>query len=366
MPLVNPRLERLEPYSPGLSADFVAQKYNIPPTQVVKLASAENPYGPSPKAMDAMCAGIDQVSLYPEWTADALRRKIGSRFDVPADHVICGAGETEIISCIVRAFADPGAELLMHEPTFPIYHLTAVAEGRTPVFVPMGDDFVQDVDALVRAATDRTQVVFITSPHNPTGKVVDPDGVRRVATALPHALVVLDEAYIHYSDQASGIPLVHELPNLIVLRTFSKVYGLAGLRVGFGVAQPGVVRQLLRIKPTWNVGFLQVAGAIAALDDDAHVARTVSAIVPMREYLTQRINALGRFQVVSGSQANFVLVRITDPDLDSTQVFERLLRLGVIVKDCSISYRGLGKRFIRVDVSLRPQMDRFLDALAEV
>jgi histidinol-phosphate aminotransferase len=179
-------------------------------------------------------------------------------------------------------------------------------------------------------------------------------------------LVVLDEAYIHFSGTEGGIHLVKEFPNLIALRTFSKVYGLAGLRVGFGIADPEIIKPMMHLKPTWNMGTLQVSGAIAALGDDEHVAKTVAAIKEMRAYVLGQLRQLNRFSVVGEPSSNFFLLRIENSGLSSTTVFAELLKRGVIVKDGSVSFIGLGNNHLRIDVSLKKQMDRLIWALTDI
>ncbi len=190
--------------------------------------------------------------------------------------------------------------------------------------------------------------------------------VRRIAEAAPHALVVLDEAYVHYSGGPGYIHLAHDYPHLMVLRTFSKAFGLAGLRVGFGIGEAGLIDALLAVKPTWNMGQLQIVGAVAALDDHAHIEHTVTRVVAGRAHAQRRFEELERFRMVPDSRSNFFLIEILDPDIDSTQVFDGLLERGVIVKDGSVSFRGLDKRFMRADANLEPHMDRLVDALADL
>ena len=190
--------------------------------------------------------------------------------------------------------------------------------------------------------------------------------VRRIIEAAPHALVVLDEAYVHYSETPGYIHLAQEYDHVAVLRTFSKVFGLAGLRIGFGVAPRPVIDALLAVKTTWNMGQLQIAGGIAALDDHEHLDRTISTIVESRAYVQGRFEELDRFRMVPGSRSNFFLVEILDPDTDSTRVFEGLLERGVIVKDGSVSFRGLQKRFLRSDANVKVHMDHLVDALDDL
>ncbi len=364
----NPVLIEREPYTPGLSRHHVAELTGLPLDAVAKLGSAENPFGPSPMAKAAVEGSIDILDIYPSWTSESLRIAIAGRYGLKADQVVCGAGETEVIATIIRTFSKPGESVLMMEPCFPIYHMYAENDGRVPAYVPLAADFTLPIEAYVEKLRSlRPAIAFITNPHSPSGRFMTEGEIRRICDAGGDTLIVLDEAYIHFTETDGGIDLLPSYPNLIVLRTFSKAFGLAGLRIGFGAAAASVIQPLLNAKPTWNLGQAQAAGGIAALKDDAHVDRTVSMIVEMRGYVAQRLSGLRAFRMVPQSRANFFLVEILDTDrFDSTSVFEALLRRGVIVKDGSVSFRGLGKRFLRVDVSLQRYMDSFADALAEI
>lgn len=363
--LSNPQLGTKEAYVPGLTQEYVAKTYGIPIGDVAKLGSAENPFGPSPKAAEVVKAAL-KIENYPDWTARALREKIAQKYGYAPEQVICGAGETEIISWIIRVFSAQGDKVLMFVPAFPIYHMTAENERRTPVYVGMGDDLDFKWDDYLAAIGDDVRIVFLTNPHSPTGRLIPEARIREVCKKASNQLVVLDEAYIHFSGTEGGIHLVKEFPNLIVLRTFSKVFGLAGLRVGFGIADSKIITPMMHLKPTWNMGSLQVNGAIAALDDNEHLRKTVSAIDEMRAYVLGELRKLNRFSVVGEPRSNFFLLRIEDETLSSTTVFEELLKRGVIVKDGSVSFIGLGKKYLRIDVSLKKQMDRLVWALTDI
>lgn len=363
-----PSLRNDESYTPGLPREYVARKYGIALDDVAKLGSAENPFGPSPRAAEAVEEARANLSIYPEWTAGRLREAIAEKYGFDANCVACGAGETEIISFVIRAFTAAGDAVLMHEPCFPIYHIFAENEGRRPVYVPMGEDFDPVFDRYIEAIDESgARIAFITNPHSPSGRLMPETEIRRVCEAVPDTLIVLDEAYIHYTQTPGGIELTRNHDNLIVLRTFSKAYGLAGLRLGFAIAaNTALISPLINIKPTWNLGQMQIAGGVAAIGDDAHVDRTVATIVEMRDYITGRLSGLNRFRMVPGSRSNFFLLEIVDEDLDSTALFNALLERGVIVKDGSISFRGLGRRYLRIDVSLKKHMDRLADALRDI
>ena len=363
--LSNPALRSKEAYVPGLSRDYVARTYGIPSADVAKLGSAENPLGPSPKAEAAVKTAMN-LEVYPDWTAAALRAKIAAKYSYAPEQVICGAGETEILSWIIRGFARSGDKVLMFVPAFPIYHMIAEAEGRVPVYIGMGEELDFRWDDYLAAISEDVRIVFLTNPHSPTGRLIPEQRIREVCEKATNQLVVLDEAYIHFTQTNGGMKLVAEYPNLIVLRTFSKAFGLAGLRVGFGIAATAVIEPMMHLKPTWNMGQLQIAGAAAALDDDEFVQKTVATIVEMRAYVIDKLAKLNRFSVVGQPQSNFFLLRIEDDGLDSTRLFNELLKRGVIVKDGSVSFIGLGKRYLRIDVSLKPHMDRLLWALSDI
>jgi histidinol-phosphate aminotransferase len=365
----NVALIQNEPYTPGLSREYVAQKFGIAIDEVAKLGSAENPFGPSPKAAAAIENGRAKIDLYPEWTSRALRAAIAKKYGFEEDCVVCGSGETEVISFIIRTYAGAGDAILMYEPCFPIYHMFAENEGRVPVYVPMGPDFALVVDAYIaRLRQVEPKIAFLTNPHSPSGRFMEEHEIRAICEAGSNeTLIVLDEAYIHFTQTPGSMHLTREYPNLIVLRTFSKAFGLAGLRLGFGIAaNKDLITPLINIKPTWNLGHMQVEGGIAAIGDDEHVDKTVGMIVEMRRYVTEKLTGLNRFRMVPASRSNFFLIEITDENLDSTTAFEQLLRRGVIVKDGSVSFRGLGKRYMRVDVSHKVHMDRLVWALKEI
>ena len=355
-------------YVPGLSAEYVSRKYNVPLEDIAKLASAENPHGASPKAMEAVARIPERLYLYPDWTAKPLREAIGRKYGFDRDNVVCGSGETEVISMVIRAFAKPDEPILMHELCFPLYRIYANCEGRRPIYAPMGTDFDMQMDQYVELLKQKPKIAFITSPHNPSGRLVDEMDVRRVCeSAHESTLVVLDEAYIHYSETEGGMHLLREYPNLIVLRTYSKAFGLAGLRVGFGISNNNkLIDPLRRIKPTWNMGQMQIVGGVAGTDDDEHVKRAVDTVVQMRKYTELRMAKMTSFRMVPGSRSNFFLTEILDPALGgASKVFEELLKRGVIVKDGN-DIVGLGDRYLRVDFNLKKHMDRFLWALEDI
>ncbi len=360
-------LETVESYVPGLRIPEVVSRYGVPPEKVAKLASAENPLGPSPRAVKAIELALKDLSLYPDWRSESLREAIAKHNGMKMEQVIVGCGETELISLIIRAFSQQGEEILFPLPTFPIYEQAALADRRLPVPVLMDEHFRLDPERLLQGITEKTKVVVLTSPNNPLSTVIERETMRFILDHLSsEILVLLDEAYVDYSERGTHRDLLSLYPNLIILRTFSKIYGLAGLRVGYGMAHEVIVQALMKTKPVWNIGNLVSAGASAALEDRDHYEKTRALVQQGRGYLIDRLSEFSNVSVVMRPQANFLCLRILDPTMTSTDVFEGLLRGGVITKDCSVSFKGLGNRFIRVDVSLKPKMDQFLEQLAKV
>jgi histidinol-phosphate aminotransferase len=360
-------LEPIQSYVPGMRIADVVRRYGLKAESVAKLASAENPLGPSPKAMAAIEKALNEMSLYPDWRAESLREAIGRHHGVQPERVFVGCGETELISFLIRAFSEQGDEILFPIPTFPIYEQASLVERRQPRWIEMDEDFRIDPERLLHAVTGKTRLLILTSPNNPLSTTIPGETMQYLLEHLsPQVLVLLDEAYVDYADDATKPGLLERTPNLVVLRTFSKIYGLAGLRVGFGIAHEIMVRAVMKIKPAWNMGSLAAAGAMAALDDREHYQRTRALIQENREYLLNRLADFPNVSVVMIPQANFVCIRIEASRKTSSEVFEGLLQGGVIVKDCSVSFKGLGNRYIRVDVGLKQKMDQFLAQFSKV
>ena len=360
-------LESVQTYVPGLSIPEVAHRYGVPAERVAKLASAENPLGPSPHALKAIQLALNELSLYPDWRSQSLRQAIAIHNGLNMEQVIVGCGETELISIIIRAFSEQGEEILFPIPTFPIYEQVALVERRQPVSVSMDENFRINPETLLGAVTKKTKILILTSPNNPLSTVIEREKIRFLLDHTPpEVLVLLDEAYVDYSKSGTQADLLSLYPNLVILRTFSKIYGLAGLRVGYGIAHEVIIEAILKTKPTWNIGNLASTGAIAAIEDREHYENTLSVIQEGRNYLVKRLSEFLSVSVIMEPQANFLCLRILKPNITSTAVFEGLLQGGVIVKDCSVSYKGLGNRFIRVDVSLIQKMDQFLEQLAKI
>jgi histidinol-phosphate aminotransferase len=272
---VHPDIAALSPYVPGKPIDELQRELGL--TRVIKLASNENPLGPSPKALAVINETAATLHRYPDGGAFKLRQALAHRWKVTDEQIILGNGSDEILGLLARTFLSPGDEAVMAAHTFVIYHMEVTAAHGKAVTVPL-KDWRHDVAAMAGAITDRTRLVFLCNPNNPTGTMVSAEEVAWLIARIPdHVVVVFDEAYFEYvrsSEFPDSMAWIKEGRNVIVLRTFSKIYGLAGLRIGYGVTTGEIVNLLNRVRPPFNANSIAQRAALAALDDDEHVARS--------------------------------------------------------------------------------------------
>lgn len=352
---VDPRIASLVPYSPGKPLSELERELGI--SDAVKLASNENPLGPSPAALSILSNTLETLNRYPDGGAHDLRQALADRWKVTPDHVIVGNGSDEIISLLVRAFLSPGDEAIMADHTFVMYKLSVRSGYGVPVEVPL-KDWCHDLDAMAQAVTERTRLLFLCNPNNPTGTMVTAEEVDALIARLPdHVIVVFDEAYYeyvrdpHYPD---SVQFVKQNRPAIVLRTFSKIYGLAGLRVGYGLTTPEVTAYLNRVRPPFNTNSVAQRAALAALEDEEHVTKSRTMNQAEMTTIEAGLATLGLHAVPS--QANFLYF---DTKRDGRQVFEALLRQGVIV-------RHISGPMVRVTIGRPDENQRFLQALEQV
>jgi histidinol-phosphate aminotransferase len=361
MPLVPPYVAGLAPYVPGKPIDEVEREYGV--SDVAKLASNENALGPSPLALAAVREAAAAVHRYPDGSAFHLRNALAAKLGVDPKEVFVGNGSNELIELLVRAFVLEGEEVLTSAQSFVAYKQATHALGRTLVEAPMKARFHYDLDAIKKLLSRRTKLVFLANPDNPTGTWIAEAELTPFLDAVPKdTLVVLDEAYVDFVD-APGFPdalaLRRKYPNLVVLRTYSKIYGLAGLRLGYGIARPEVVEYVGRVRAPFNVNHLAQAAGVAALDDREHVERSRAHVLEERPFLAAGLAAVGA--TVVPSQGNFVFADF--PGRPGKELFEALLREGVVVRPMA----GYGfPTAQRVTVGLRPENEKCLAALGKV
>lgn len=353
----------LDVYQPGKPIEELERELGI--SGAIKVASNENPLGPSPRAVAALPAALAQLHLYPDAGGFALRRALGTRLDLDPGAIALGNGSNDLLYQLVLATCDPTDEVLSHACAFLSYRLAAQVAGRPFVAAPTTPDLACDVDALIAAITPRTKLVVLGSPNNPTGSVLSRAGADKLLAALPaRALLVIDEAYAEYAaawpevDHVDGLALKARDRRVVVLRTFSKIYGLAGIRIGFAVADPAVIDVLGRVGRTFHVSSLAQTAAIAALDDAAHVEASARHARAAIERLRAELATAG--VRTYPSLANFVLIDCGRP---SGPVYDQLLRRGVIVRPMAMW--GLPNH-IRVSVGKEAEMPRVIATLTDV
>ncbi len=353
----------LSPYVPGKPIAELERELGL--AGIVKLASNENPHGASAQALQAMRAALDEIWLYPDGSCHALKQALSAQLGVGADCLTIGNGSNELLMLLAEAFLGSDCSAVYAQYGFAIYPLVIAATGARAIEVPaLGRDSAMplghDLTAMAAAVGGHTRLVFIANPDNPTGTWAAPAPLKRFLERAPAStLVVLDEAYFEYGRECGtedGVPWLPEHPNLVILRTFSKAYGLAGARVGYAISHPEVADVLNRLRPAFNVNSLAQAGALAALADQEHVRRAVAQSLRERERLEAGLRRLGLWSAPSA--ANFVLVQVGE---QAPQVFQRLLQQGIIVRPVG----GYGLHdCLRISVGLPAQNERLLATLA--
>lgn len=353
-------LKDLPVYQPGRPIEEVARQYGLDPDRIVKLASNENPLGPSPRAREALQRVLETVHLYPDGHAFALRQRLAAKLGVTPEHLVFGNGSNELLEFIGHVLLEPGVDVVVSQYCFAVYPLVTRMFGANLVTVP-ARNHAHDLAAMRAAITPRTRVVFLANPNNPTGTWAPAAELRAFVESIPPTvLVVLDEAYIEFlEDPPDFLPDLRTgaRPNLLLLRTFSKIYGLAGLRVGYGIGVPALIAALEKVRQPFNLNRLAQVAALAALDDEEHVQRTRRNNRQGLEQLQAGCRELGLPYIPSA--ANFLLVRVGD----GATVFEALQRQGVIV-------RPMGAydlpEWIRISVGTPEENARCLEALQKV
>jgi histidinol-phosphate aminotransferase len=356
--LVNPAVLAQPVYEPGKPIEYVARELGLDPATIIKLASNENPFGPSPRAVAAAKAAIEHSELYPDGGCYELREKLAGVRGLAPDQLIVGNGSNEIIELLAHALLGPGDEAVMGAPAFVVYKLATLLLGAKPVEVPLVNHR-HDLAAMAAAITPRTKLVFVCSPNNPTGTANTEAELLAFARALPeHVVAVFDEAYAEFVERAPDLrPLLSEGRKVVCLRTFSKIYGLASLRAGYGYASAEVISVLNRVRQPFNVNAIAQAAACAALEDREFTERCARE---NRAGLAQLEAGLRRLGVTFvPSVANFILARVGD----GARVFDALQHRGVIVRPMR-SYAM--PEWVRVSVGTREQNERFQAELGAV
>jgi histidinol-phosphate aminotransferase len=328
---------------------------------LLRMMSNESPFAPSKRVIDAIVHAAQQGNLYPTSGVD-VRRRLAARDGLDETHVVLGAGSTELIDIVVRTFVAPGEEVLLSVPTFSMYEARARVCGGIPIFVPMTDDHDFDVTGIVAGVTERTKVIFLCTPNNPTGNRISETSLRRILRlGLPTAI---DEAYHELGETPDSLThLLAEFPNAILIRTFSKAFGLAGLRLGYALAHPAVTKLLLRAKLPWNISSLTLAAGLAALDDVEEFERRMGHLRRGRDYLEAELGKLRALSVIAGD-GNFVLLDVAKVGVSAEGIVEAMLTEGVYIRSLAVHHAK--RSYVRVTVGTDEQNRRCVEAMRKV
>jgi histidinol-phosphate aminotransferase len=356
--LISKKIKEVAPYEAGKPIEEIKRQLGL--KQVIKLASNENPVGSSPKAVEAIKKSLKVINRYPDSQGFYLKKKIAKTLGLLPQNIVLGNGSDELIDMIIKAFVEPGGNVVTADTTFVEYKIVSQVNGRKVITVPLRY-FKYDLEAMRRKVDQETRVVFISNPNNPTGTYVTRQEVELFLKGLPpDVLVVLDEAYdtfIDVDDFPNGSSYIKEA-NVVVLKTFSKAYGLAGLRVGYALTRPEYTAYMETARQPFNVNLLAQAAAIAALDDKKFLKKTRKVVLEGKGYLYDALRKLGLAFVPS--VANFILI---DAGKDGVGVFREMLKYGVIIRD--MKQYGL-KNFIRVTIGTKKENERFIKVLKKI
>lgn len=355
---INHRMEikDLQPYKPGKPIEDVQREYGL--DKVIKLASNENPLGYSPKVKEAISKTMEDLSIYPDGNATKLKEKLAEFLNVSTNEILPSNGLDEMIDLVAKTYVNKGDEVIMADITFPRYIQTTEMMGGTPVIVPL-KDFTFDLDGILSKITDKTKMIWICNPNNPTATIVTEEELVNFFDKVPkNVLILYDEAYREYATSKDyphdSIKFLKDYPNLLVMRTFSKVYGLAGIRVGYTIGDKDIIENINKVRGPFNVNILALEAAIAALDDQDFVKKSYDSNLEGRNYLYEEFNKMNFFYPPSDTNHIFVNV-----GKNGQEVFVELQKRGVII-------RPMGGDFIRVSIGTRSENEIFIEKLKEV
>jgi len=353
----NGAIKDLPVYQPGRPIEEVARELGLPAADIIKLASNENPLGPSPAALAAMQKVLTNLNLYPDGNAFYLKQKLAAKLGVEPAHLVLGNGSNEIIEFVGHAYLAPGVDVVVSQYCFAIYPLVTKMFGANLITVP-AKNLGHDLPAMIKAITPKTRVVFVANPNNPTGTVVSKKELLNFANQIPaNVLLVMDEAYLEFLDDPADF--ISEIKpgrrqNVVLMRTFSKIFGLAGLRIGYGIGHPDLIATFEKIRQPFNINSIAQAGALAALDDAEHTRKTRDNNARGLKFYAEAFRALGLEFMPSA--ANFILVRVGD----GQKVFAAMQQQGVIVRPMGGYQLG---EWIRISVGTPKENERCLGAL---
>jgi histidinol-phosphate aminotransferase len=353
-------VRNIRPYKPGKPIEEVVRELGIT-DEVIKLASNENPLGPSPRAVHAMVQKISETNLYPDDNCFYLKKKMSEKFGMPTDNIIVGSGSVELIELIFKAYVNPGDEIIMSDPSFIMYRIACQIFGGNRIAIPL-DNYSHNIDAITRAINHKTKIVVIDNPINPTGTIIQRDAFHTLIERAPeHVILVIDEAYREYITNdcyPDTFSYLSGHSNLIVLHTFSKIYGLAGLRVGYGFSSTDIISALMKVRLPFNVNLIAQIAAAAALDDDEFVKKSVNNNEAGKQFLYRELKRIGL--EYTPTYGNFILTHFSQ---EAQNIFLHAQKMGIITR--TVLEYGLPNS-LRITIGTPQQNKRLIEVLTQI
>ena len=358
-------VEEMDSYVPGRSQDEIASDFGLKKEDIIKLGSNENPWGPSPKAMKAIEDEIKSINRYPESQLHELVKEIAKYSGVKDSQVIIGGdGADEIIDVLAKTFIDNGDEFIVPLPSYMYYEYLLKQYGARPVYAKWDlDKNCLDVESIFNAITPKTKMIFLCTPNNPTGTLIDKEVLIEIASKNPEVLIVIDEAYFEYSE-VTNKDLINDFNNIFIIRTMSKVLGLAGMRIGYGLACEEIIEYMHRIKPVFSLTRLSFVAALNTFRDKDYIEESIRKGIESRQYLYDEVSKIDGLYVFP-SKSNFMLIRVKDTGFTASELALELMKKGIIVRDCT-SFKGLDEYWIRISICTLEEDKKFIEILKEV
>lgn len=358
-------VDEMDSYVPGRSQEEIASDFNLKKEDIIKLGSNENPWGPSPKAMKAIEDEIKSINRYPESQLKELVSEVAKYADVKDSQVIIGGdGADEIIDVLAKTFIDEGDEFIVPLPSYMYYEYLLQQYGAKPVYAKWDLEKNElDADSIFNAISDKTKMMFLCSPNNPTGTLIDKKVLVDIASKNPKILIVIDEAYFEYSE-VTNKDLINEFDNIFIIRTMSKVLGLAGMRIGYGLACEQIIEYMHRIKPVFSLTRLSFVAALNTFRDTEYIEESIKKGIESRQYLYDEVSKIDGLYVFP-SKSNFMLIDIRKTGFKASELAFELMKRGIIVRDCT-SFKGLDEYWIRISICTLEEDKKFIKILKEV
>lgn len=358
-------VSEMDSYVPGKSQDEIASEFNLNKDDIIKLGSNENPFGPSAKAIEAIGKECKNINRYPESVLNELQQELANYSGVKQSQVIIGGdGADEIIDVLAKTFIDEGDEFIVPLPSYMYYEYLLQQYGARPVYAKWNlEENKLDTDSILNSINDKTKMIFLCTPNNPTGTLIDEKDIRDIASGNPDVLIVVDEAYFEYAE-VTNKDLINEFDNIFIIRTMSKVMGLAGMRMGYGLACSEIIEYMHRIKPVFSLTRLSYVAALNTLRDKNYIETSIEKGIESREYLYNELSKIDSLNVFP-SKSNFMLIGITDTGFTASEFAFELMKKGVIVRDCT-SFKGLDEYWIRISICTLEEDKKFIDIVKEV